>query len=37
MLSVSGIFESKRFYTPGVVGKGQEGQMSLPGSLRKDT
>ena len=34
MLSVQDIFDGKRFYTPGVVGKGQGSQISLPGSLK---
>lgn len=33
MLSVPEIFEGKRFYTPGVVGKGQGSQIALPSSL----
>ncbi|MDE0331102.1 MAG: site-specific DNA-methyltransferase [Nitrospinae bacterium] len=37
MLSIPEIFEGKRFYTPGVVGKGQKEQITLPGSLRRDS
>ncbi len=35
LLSVDDIFEGKRFYTPGVVGKGQGSQIALPGSLKR--
>ena len=36
MISVQDIFEGKRFYTPGVVGKGQGEQIALPGALKRD-